>query len=54
MFGTGLLTFLFSKEIYVMEHEFYTAITLFLFGTMLYKKVGPSLSEYLDKRIDVS
>ncbi|KAF0312699.1 ATP synthase subunit b, mitochondrial [Amphibalanus amphitrite] len=52
MFGTGLLTFLFSKEIYVMEHEFYTAITLFLFGTMLYKKVGPSLSEYLDKRID--
>ncbi|XP_037070463.1 ATP synthase subunit b, mitochondrial-like [Pollicipes pollicipes] len=52
MFGTGFLTFLFSKEIYVMEHEFYTAITLFLFGALLVKKVGPGLSEYLDKRID--
>jgi len=52
MFGTGLLTFLFSKEIYVCEHEFYTAITLFLFGALIVKKVGPGLSEYIDKRID--
>jgi len=52
MFGAGLLTYLFSKELYVMEHEFYTAITLFIFGATLVKKVGPSLSEYLDKRME--
>jgi len=47
--GVGVITFLVSKEIYVLEHEFYSG--LFLFGLWGYvaKKFGPAIKEYGEK-----
>lgn len=53
MFGVGLGTFLLSKEIYVMEHEFYTGISLLIMIVYAVKKFGPPLANYLDKEIEV-
>lgn len=49
--GTGMITFLLSKEIYVLEHEFYNGVVLF--GLMIYviKKYGAATAETLDKWI---
>lgn len=52
-FGVGLSTYLLSKEIYVLEHEFYTGISLFIMVVFAVKKFGPKLAAYLDKEIDV-
>ncbi|XP_071541349.1 ATP synthase subunit b, mitochondrial [Panulirus ornatus] len=52
MFGVGLTTFLCSKEIYVMEHEFYTGISLFIMVVYAVKKFGPPLASFLDKKIE--
>ena len=53
MFGVGLITYLCSKEIYVMEHEFYTGIPLVLMCVYATKKLGPKIAAYCDKEIDV-
>jgi len=52
MLGAGLITFLVSKELYVLEHEFYGGFCLFLTYTVAAKKFGPSVAEYLDKEIE--
>lgn len=52
VFGTGLITYLVSKEWWVLEHEFYNGISLFIFCTFLVKKLGPPLAKLLDKEID--
>ncbi|XP_026476869.1 ATP synthase subunit b, mitochondrial-like isoform X2 [Ctenocephalides felis] len=52
MFGTGLITYLCSKEIYVMEHEFYTGISLGIICLYATKKLGPHIAKYLDKEVD--
>ncbi|XP_071446434.1 ATP synthase subunit b, mitochondrial [Hetaerina americana] len=52
VFGTGLITYLCSKEIYVMEHEFYSGISLFLMAIYAAKKFGPAIAAYTDKEID--
>lgn len=52
MFGVGLTTYLCSKEIYVMEHEFYSGISLFIMAVVAVKKLGPKLAAYLDKEVD--
>ncbi|XP_066999321.1 ATP synthase subunit b, mitochondrial [Anabrus simplex] len=51
-FGVGLLTFLCSKEIYVMEHEYYTGISLAIMSVVAVKKLGPVLAKFADKQID--
>ncbi|XP_013191024.1 ATP synthase subunit b, mitochondrial [Amyelois transitella] len=51
-FGVGLTTYLFSKEIYIMEHEFYTGLSLLLMVWFATKKFGPSISAWLDKEVD--
>jgi len=51
--AAGITNFLLSKEIWVVDHEFpyvFATIGLFYFG---WKKFGASLSEFLDKEIDV-
>lgn len=53
MFGVGLTTFLCSKEIYVMEHEFYTGLSIFVMAVYAIKKLGPGIANYLDKEIEV-
>lgn len=47
-------TYLVSKEIYVLEHEFYNGISFALMWIYGVKKFGPGLAKYLDKEIDVS
>lgn len=52
MLGVGLATFLCSKEIYVMEHEYYTGLSILIMVVYAVKKFGPSVGAYLDKEID--
>jgi F-type H+-transporting ATPase subunit b len=52
VFLGGLTTYLFSKEIYVMEHEFYTGISILLMVVYATKKFGPGIAKWLDKEID--
>lgn len=52
MFGVGLTTYLFSKEIYVMEHEYYTGLSLLVMAIYGIKKLGPGLASSLDKEIE--
>ncbi|XP_023953989.1 ATP synthase subunit b, mitochondrial [Bicyclus anynana] len=51
-FGVGLITYLFSKEIYVMEHEYYTGLSIFLIVYYGTKKMGPQVAAWLDKEVD--
>ncbi|KAK4885125.1 hypothetical protein RN001_001396 [Aquatica leii] len=51
-FGVGLSTYLLSKEYYVLEHEFYNGLSLFLLCFIVVKKFGPAIAKYLDKEID--
>ncbi|XP_032428690.1 ATP synthase peripheral stalk subunit b, mitochondrial [Xiphophorus hellerii] len=49
MLGTGLLVYLLSKEIYIINHETIAAITI---GTVIVygvKKFGPSVAAFADK-----
>lgn len=53
VFGAGLITYLCSKEIYVMEHEYYSGISLAIMAVIAVKKLGPAIAKYCDKEIDV-
>jgi hypothetical protein len=53
-FGVGLTTYLVSKEIYVLEHEYYTGLSILIMTVFIVKKLGPKFAAYLDKEIDVS
>lgn len=54
VFAAGITTYLLSKEIWVVEHEFpYVLATIGLFY-VAHKKFGSSLASFLDKEIDVS
>lgn len=52
MLGTGILTYLISKEIYIMDHEFYTGLTLLITCVYFIKQMGPSIAKYCDKEVD--
>ena len=51
-FGVGLATYLCSKEIYVMEHEYYTGLSLLIMVAVAAKKFGPNLAAWLDKEVE--
>ncbi|KPI97660.1 PREDICTED: ATP synthase subunit b, mitochondrial [Papilio xuthus] len=51
-FGVGLATYLFSKEIYVMEHEYYTGLSIFLMVYYATTRFGPKIAAWLDKEVD--
>ncbi|KOB68083.1 ATP synthase [Operophtera brumata] len=53
-FGVGLATYMCSKEIFVMEHEYYTGLSLVLMVYFATKKLGPNIAAWLDKEVDVS
>lgn len=53
-FGVGLATYLMSKEIYVMEHEYYSGLSLAILCIFGVKKIGPALAKSLDKEIEVN
>lgn len=52
VFAAGLSTYLLSKEIYVLEHEYYSGLSLALVLIIGIKKLGPSVAKFLDKEID--
>lgn len=52
VFGAGLFTYLCSKEIYIMEHEYYNGLSLAVMVIFAVKKFGPSIAAYCDKEID--
>lgn len=52
MFGIGVWTWLLSKEIYVLEHNFYNALSMFLIIGIVHNKMGPKIAEWADKHID--
>ncbi|KAK2585773.1 hypothetical protein KPH14_010381 [Odynerus spinipes] len=49
MFGISVGTYLVSKEIYVLEHEFYNGLSFMIIWIFLVKKFGPAVSKYLEK-----
>lgn len=51
-FGVGLATYLCSKEIYVMEHEYYTGLSIAIMAVLAVKKLGPAIAQYADKEIE--
>jgi len=52
MFGIGTLTYLLSKEIYVLEHNFYNGLSMLLIVCVVHQKFGPKIAEYCDKQIE--
>jgi len=48
-FGAGLLTYLLSKEIWVLEHEFWGGVSFFMMIIYAIKKFGPQTRAWLDK-----
>jgi len=51
-FGVGLITYLCSKEIYVMEHEYYSGLSLAIMAIVAVKKLGPAIAKWADSEID--
>ncbi|CAG5056891.1 unnamed protein product [Parnassius apollo] len=51
-FGVGLGTYLFSKEIYVMEHEYYTGLSILVMVYYASTRFGPKIAQWLDKEVD--
>jgi len=48
VFGVGFTTYLLSKEIWVLEHEFWTGVSLIMMVVYAAKKFGPQLGSYLE------
>lgn len=53
-FGVGLATYLCSKEIYVMEHEYYSGLSLLVMVYVAHVKFGPKLAAWLDKEVEAT
>uniref|UniRef100_A0A8C6TN25 ATP synthase subunit b n=1 Tax=Neogobius melanostomus TaxID=47308 RepID=A0A8C6TN25_9GOBI len=49
MLGTGLLVYLLSKELYVINHETFVAASIGAVFIYVVKKFGPSVAAYADK-----
>lgn len=47
-------TYFVSKEIYVLEHEFYSGVAFLIMWVIGVKKFGPTVAKYLDSEVDVS
>jgi len=52
VFGLGFLTYLFSKEIWVLEHEFWGGVSFFAMIVAVQKKFGPQIGAWLNKGIE--
>lgn len=48
----GLANYLVSKEIYVMEHEYYSGLSIVLVLYLVTTKFGANIGAYLDKQVD--
>ena len=45
-------TFLFSKEYIVMEHDFWTGVSLFIVLSTAVTKLGPDFKAYVNAEMD--
>uniref|UniRef100_A0A1D1YK13 ATP synthase subunit b n=1 Tax=Anthurium amnicola TaxID=1678845 RepID=A0A1D1YK13_9ARAE len=52
MFGIGVWTWLLSKEIYVLEHNFYNFLSMFMIVSIIHQKAGPKIAAWADKEIE--
>jgi len=52
MFAASVGSFLLSKEIWVLEHEFYCGVGIFIALSAIIKYAGPGISAELDKAVD--
>jgi len=52
VFAASLSAYLLSKEIYVLEHEYYSGLSLAMVLIVAIKKLGPMVAKYADKEID--
>jgi len=52
MLGVGAITFLVSKEIYVLEHEFYGGVATFLLYGYGIKRFGPEVAEWAAGKVE--
>lgn len=53
MLGTGLLVYMLSKEIYVINHETFAALSIGAVIVYGVKKFGPSVAAFADKLNEV-
>lgn len=53
MLGTGLLVYLLSKEIYIINHETISAASIGMVIIYAIKKFGPSVAAFADKLNEV-
>lgn len=53
MLGTGLLLYMLSKEIYVINHETFAAASIGAVVIYGVKKFGPTVAEFADKLNEV-
>ncbi|XP_059054484.1 ATP synthase subunit b, mitochondrial-like [Achroia grisella] len=52
IFGIVVTNYLVSKEIYVMEHEYYSGLSVALVLYLISTKLGPGIGANLDKQVD--
>jgi len=52
LLGTGVLTVLFSKELWVVEHGFAEFVSFWLAMYWIMKKFGPKIGQYLDDKTE--
>lgn len=52
VFAITVGTYLCSKEIYILEHEYYNGLSLFVICVAGIKIFGPKIAQFLDKEID--
>lgn len=54
MLGTGLMLYMLSKEVYVINHETFAALSVGAVLIYAVKKFGPGVAAFADKLNDVS
>lgn len=52
VFGIVLWNYLLSKEIYIMEHEYYLGLSFVVVLALVVNKMGPDIGASLDKEVD--
>ncbi|XP_026762437.2 ATP synthase subunit b, mitochondrial-like [Galleria mellonella] len=54
IFGIVVANYLLSKEIYVLEHEYYSGLSIALMLYLITTKMGPGIGASLDKEVDAN
>lgn len=52
IFAISVGTYLVSKEIYILEHEYYNGLAMLIICVTGIKMYGPKVAKYLDENVD--